>query len=232
MFCTKCGEKIKPDARFCHACGTAAPQGKAVKQADETTRPQKQNWLHSFGAFLLIPIFAVIVILLFWENKDPDPIVQASSNNTAQNGAPNMAAMQQIHATLEGLKKNLAANPKDLVAMDSLAVMYSIAGSHDTALSYYKKHLEIEPDNKDIKIAMALTYHNLENDSKAVELLQEVLEKEPDYLFGLYYLAEIQEAQHNHEEATRHWQKITEKHPGTQLAKMAEERLAEQHADE
>jgi len=232
VFCTKCGEKIKPDARFCHACGAAASQDKAVEQAGGTMRPQKQNWLHSFGAFLLIPIFAVIVILLFWKNKDPDPIVQASTNNAAQNESPNMAAMQQVHATLELLKKNLEANPKDLVAMDSLAVMYSIAGSHDKALNYYKIHLEIEPDNKDIKIAMALTYHNLRNDSRAIELLQEVLEKEPDYLFGLYYLAEIQEAQHNHEEAARHWQEIIEKHPGTQLAKAAEERLAEQRANE
>ena len=60
MFCSQCGESIKENAKFCHACGTEA--GKPTTETHESGEGPKQSWLHSFGVFLFIPLFAVIVI--------------------------------------------------------------------------------------------------------------------------------------------------------------------------
>lgn len=233
MYCTQCGEKLKSEAKFCHACGEAV-QSQVQNRAgrDENTGKARHGWLHSFGAFLFIPIFAGIVVLLFWVNKEPEPLKATNNANGKQAEAPSMAAMGQIHQTLERLKANVEANPEDLVSIDSLAIMYSIAGSYDKARMYYEKHLQIEPDNKDIKIALGLTYHNLNNNEKAIALLQEVLDKEPTYAFALHYMGEIQASLHNHEEAEKYWQRIIVHYPGTEMAKIAEQRIQEQTSGE
>ena len=227
MYCSHCGSQIKDKAKFCHACGK--PTGTEVKQkaSPQNVNP-KQSWLNSFGYFLLIPVFAVIIVLLFWANREPGPLNEQQSNNAPQNDAPGMAAMGQVHETLERLKKRIGENPKDLVAIDSLAVMFSIAGSHEKAKSLYEKHLEIDPDNNEIKISLGLAYHNLQQTDKAIAIIQGVLDKEPTNAFGLHYLAEIYASMHEHDKATGYWQQIIAHYPGTEIAKVAEKRLKEQ----
>jgi len=224
--CKKCDKLLKPDARFCQNCGepvkTAAAQPLAIGQTPEV----KQSWLNSFGSFLFIPVFAGIIVLLFWVNKEPEPL-GASNDSGQEQSAPDMAAMGQVHETLERLKKNLDSNPNDGVSMDSLAIMYTIAGSYEKALTYYEMHLEIEPDNKDLKIALGLTYHNLKRSEDALAIIQEVLTEEPTNAFALHYLAEIQSSLHNHEEAEKLWQKIIATYPDTEIAKGAQQRIHE-----
>ena len=188
MFCSQCGQKIKTEANFCHGCGSkvsAAPDDlkKAVPEVGK-------SWLHSFGAFLFLPVFAGIVVLLFWVNEDPE-VVSASSNSQQPDAAMSGAAMQQVHETLSRLKDRVEADPTDLVAIDSLAVMYAIAGSYDKAMVYYEKHLEVDPDNADVKIALALTNSNLQNNDKAIALLQEVLDADQKNAFALHYMLEL-----------------------------------------
>ena len=223
--CTKCDKPLKPDARFCHNCGESVNTATAQSVAEQTPEV-KQSWLNSFGIFLFIPVFAGIIVLLFWVNKEPEPL--GASNGTGQEqSAPDMAAMGQVHETLERLKKNLDSNPSDGVSMDSLAIMYTIAGSYEKALTYYEMHLEIEPDNKDLKIALGLTYHNLKKSEDAVAIIQEVLVDEPTNAFALHYLAEIQSSLHNHEEAQKLWQKIIDTYSNTEMAKVAQQRIHE-----
>ena len=234
MFCSKCGEKLKDAAKFCHACGaevlTGRPAEANVESNSKTEKLTTRGWLNSFGAFLFIPIFAIIIVLLFWANREPEPINAAAQQQASAqaNSAPAMAQMQQIHVILESLQARIEKNPRDLVAIDSLAVMYAIAGSYDKAKSYYEKHLEIEPDNKDIKIGLALTYHNLTQTDKAIALIKEVLDKDPTYVFGLHYLAEIYASIHEHEKAIETWKSIIEHYPNTDFAEMASKRIKEQ----
>ncbi len=227
MYCSNCGAQRKTNAKFCHQCGTAIGGANRVSKATQPKADDTRNWLNSFGAFLFIPLFAIIVLLLFWSNREPEPINAANGNTVSQNAAPNEAMMGDIHDTLQRLKDNVNDDPKDLVSIDSLAVMYAIAGNYQTSKEYYGMHLEVEPDNKDILIAMALTEHNLKNDAKAMELLQQVLDKEPTYAFALHYMAELQDTMHKHDEAKENWQKIIDIYPGTEFAKMASKRMQE-----
>ncbi|MFQ5651025.1 MAG: tetratricopeptide repeat protein [bacterium] len=184
------------------------------------------SWLHSFGAFLFVPLFALIVVLLFWQNNDA-PMVNGADAPQARGS--NMAAMEQVHKTLNRLKSRLEAHAEDVVAMDSLAIMYTIAGNYEKAKAFYEMHMDVEPENKDVKIALALTHNNLSNHEKAIALIQEVLDREPTYAFGLHYMAEILASIHNHEEAEKYWRQIIEHYPGTEMAKVAEQRIDAGH---
>jgi len=188
-----------------------------------------QSWLNKYGAYLFIPIFLIIIVLLFWENRDPANMQSSGANSGGR--AATSADMERVHNTLERLKKALEDNPRNVSALDSLAMMYSVANSYDKALAYYERHLEIEPDNKDVKIAIALTYHNMKNPDKAIALLKEILDKEPNYAFALHYLAAIYDAQHEHDLAKEYWQKIINAFPGTEIAKMAQKNIDAQHAE-
>ena len=226
--CATCGEPLKPSAKFCHNCGEGLP----ARLTEDREASVKQSKFATVAMVLFIPIFAAgIIALLFWKNQEPQTI-QTSNAGTTEQGTPSMAAMGMVHETLQRLKNNLESNPNDVVSLDSLAIMYSIAGSYDKASGYYERHLEIEPDNKDVKIALGLTYHNLNRTTEAIALIQAVLAAQPDYPFALFYLGEIQAASGDPETATENWKKIMERHPNTEIADMAQQRIHElNHVD-
>ncbi|MFQ5751754.1 MAG: tetratricopeptide repeat protein [bacterium] len=223
--CSNCGEILKPEARFCHSCGetvtASVVRERSQKREATNLGAPKKNWFATTGTFLFIPIFAGIIILLFWKNRESEPLNTASG----QQSMSNTAAMENVHRTLERLQQKVEVNPEDLVSIDSLAVMYAIAGSYEKASELYERHLKLEPDNKDIKIALGLTYHNLKRTDEAIALIKEVLDKEPTYAFALFYLGEIYASSGNMEEASKNWKLIQEQYPNSEIAKMAEQRI-------
>ncbi|NIR49560.1 tetratricopeptide repeat protein [candidate division KSB1 bacterium] len=232
MECSNCGEPLKPGAKFCHSCGSAAD---SESQAHETTQAEggttQKSWLATIGPFLFIPVFVGIIVILFWKNREPEPM-NASNATAAEQSAPSMAAMGQVHETLERLKQRVEENPDDLVAIDSLATMYSIAGSYDKARKFYERHLEIEPDNQQIKIALGLTYHSLNRTEEGIELIEGILQEEPTHAFALFYLAEIYASSGEMKVAEEHWNKIIDHYPNTEIANMAQQRIHEyKHTD-
>jgi cytochrome c-type biogenesis protein CcmH/NrfG len=229
--CPNCGEALKSGAKFCHKCGqvvsepptkSARPAAGSSARATAVPRPRTQRWL-TMGAFFIIPVFAgLIIALLFWKNREPEPL-QAAKDAAASEAMPSMAAMESVHKTLERLKHNLEANPEDLVSIDSLATMFSIAGSFDKASKYYERHLEIEPDNNEIKMALAHSYFQLKRTSDALALVQGVLKKEPTNVFALYNLGVIYGSEGKKDEAIKHLQIIVDTYPGTEWAKAAQQ---------
>lgn len=239
-FCSECGAKVtlsetcpncdailRAGARFCHACG-ASVSGAEGSGVSDSEASSKSDWLSKYGPFLFVPIFAGIVVLLFWVNRDPEPLQsQSNPQQQQQQQVPDMQAMNQVHATLERLKQRLQEDPTDVVAMDSLAQMYFIAGSFQKAIDYLNMHLQVEPDNRDVKITMAWAYHNLDQTARGISLLQEILADDPLYPDALYFLGELYAAQGRKQEAGELWQKVVDHYPDTRIAEMARQRIHE-----
>jgi cytochrome c-type biogenesis protein CcmH/NrfG len=224
VYCTNCGDELKDGASFCKSCGQpVGADGKDAGIAAEVAAVNKKSWLHSFGVFLFVPIFAGIIVLLFWVNRDPEPIHDHAE--AGQNAMPDMAAMEQVHSMLQRLKDNVESNPDDIVSVDSLADLYSIAGRFDKAQELYKKYLEVDAENNDVRIKLADTYYRTQQNDQALEILQTILKQEPDYAPGLHYLAEIQLSQGKKAEALQNLQKIVDTYPGTEFAKAAQQRI-------
>ncbi len=234
LFCTECGNELKESARFCHNCGAPVKgqNGDSVKAAgtSKVDLPH-QSWLNKYGAYLFIPVFILIVVLLFWKNQDPGSLSAPTATSTSQNQAMS-ANMEKVHEMLDRLKKAVEEDPKNVAAMDSLGNMFYIAGSFAKAREYFEMHLAVEPDNNQTKIYLARTYFNLKNKDKAIEILQGILDKEPDFVFALSDLADIYDSIHEHDKAREYWQKIISDYPGTQFALDAQKRLNEQKTDE
>ena len=236
--CTNCGQILKLKAKFCHVCGAVVESGfkeapvEKIKDSREfETGNVRRNWLATIGPLFFIPIFAGIIVLLFWKNKDIE--LEASNSMAAEQSMPSMEAMEQVHKTLERLKANVQANPEDLVSIDSLAQMYYIANSFEKASKYLEMHLEIEPGNRDIRMFLAMAYSNLNRADEAKVLIDEILQKEPTYAFGLYNLGLIYASQGNEKEALKNWNILVRHHRGTEVANMAQQRIHElAHVDQ
>ena len=234
LFCTECGNELKENARFCHNCGAPVKGqngGSAKKAGTSKVDLPQQSWLSKYGAYLFIPVFVLIVVLLFWKNQEPASLNTPTATSTSQNQAMS-ASMEKVHKMLDRLKKAVEDDPKNVAAMDSLGNMFYIAGSFAKARDYFEMHLAVEPDNNQTKILLARTYFNLKNKDKAIEILQGILDKEPDFVFALSDLADIYDSMHEHDKAKEYWQKIIADYPGTQFASDAQKRLSEQKAGE
>jgi len=77
--CSSCGEPFKPTAKFCHSCGAPVAGEKPAKvtmaATPRVTTPPKPSRAVTIAAFLAIPAFAIlIIVLLFWKNRDPQPL--------------------------------------------------------------------------------------------------------------------------------------------------------------
>ncbi len=229
QICANCGERLKPGAKFCQNCGTPVKAGfeeAEVRKVKTSQKPMERasarSWLASIGPFLFIPIFAGIVVILFWKNRESPPLSNASN---PQQNAQSMAAMEEVRKTMTRLENNLQADPNDTASMDSLAQMYYIAGSYEKASKYLKMHLAVEPNNRDVKMFLATTYGNMNKTEEAITLIQEILKKEPTYAFGLYNLGVIYASMGNTEEAIKNWKKVVQHHPGTEIAHAAEQHI-------
>ncbi|MFQ6114712.1 MAG: tetratricopeptide repeat protein, partial [bacterium] len=144
-----------------------------------------------------------------------------------------MAAMERVHKTVERLESRIEADPKDLVSIDSLAQMFYIAGSYDKASEYLKMHLDVEPDNRDVKMFLATTYGTLNRTDEAIALIKEILKEEPTYAFGLYNLGLIYAHQGNKDEALKNWKLLVQHYPGTDIAKSAQQQIHNlEHVDQ
>ncbi len=229
--CATCGEAIKPEAKFCHHCGapvSEAVSSKTIEASGRESLPAKSSRAVTIASFVAIPAFAILIIaLLFWKNQDPEPLSASGGAAQQQDGVPSMAAMQSVHETLQRLQKRLEADAHDVVAMDSLAAMYAIAGSYDKASKYYERHLEIEPDNLDVKMMLAHSYFQLQRLDDAMKLVQSVLKKEPTNALALFNLGVIYSSQGKQKEATQHLQIIIDTYPGTEWANRAQQLIHE-----
>lgn len=225
--CKKCDKALKPDARFCHNCGETVKAATAQPLAAGQTPAVKQSWLNSFGTFLFIPVFAGIIVLLFWVNKEPEPL--GVSNGAGQEqSVPDMAAMEQVHEEIARLEAKLKNNPKDLATIDALVSMYTVPGNYKKIAEFYENYLSLVPDDLRIKANLAFLYlTRLDRSDDANSLIQKVLEKEPTNDLGLFVLAEIESSLQNHESAESYWQKIIELYPDTEIAKVAQQRIHE-----
>lgn len=235
--CSSCGEALKPLAKFCHHCGAAVSEEASVKTSAAAPMresvPAKSSRAVAIASFVAIPAFAILIIaLLFWKNQDPQPLASEAGGAAQEQGVPNMAAMQSVHETLERLKQRLAADPNDLVAIDSLASMYTIAGSYEKAIQFYERHLAIEPDNTDTKMMLAHSYFQLQRLDDAMKVVQGVLKNEPTNALALFNLGVIYSSQGKQKEATQHLQIIIDTYPGTEWANRAQQLIHElEHTD-
>lgn len=236
-FCPSCGAELKPDAKFCHACGqtTSVVPAAAETSTGETSpaAPAPAASTRSWGTILLpllgIPALIGILFLLTYKQKNPAPMSQAQMGSAAPSDGGgqgmDMAAMENVTKQIGKYKSDLQANPKDTTALLALGSMYEIAGRFEEATDYFRRYLEIVPDNVPVRMSLAGAYYNNSKRQEAVAELQQILQDKPNYDYAMFNLGVIYLAEGKKDEAIKWWHKVMEADPTGELGKKAREQI-------
>jgi len=90
-------------------------------------------------------------IAKFQELKSDDQNKLYLSENDFNTLGYNLITRGMINAAIEVFKMNVEMNPQSANAYDSLAEAYVKSGNNEKAILYYKKVLELDPNNKNAK---------------------------------------------------------------------------------
>lgn len=117
-------------------------------------------------------------------NEIPSPMGPAAPTQTAGGGAPMMA---EINA----LKDRVQKDPKDVEAWARLANVYQDAGMFQPAIEFYKRALELLPNNANLMTDMGICYQELKQYDKALELLERAQTADPANWQSLYNIVVV-----------------------------------------
>ncbi len=146
-------------------------------------------------AALLIAIIAHFLTIAFGTTGAAlGPAAQGSIGGAPGNGVgggtviPPSAAgpPAPIQRLLTELKGRLVRNPRDRGALVALAQLYSDAGKFEQALPYYRRALDVAPNDAATRTDYANALHSTRDDLGALEQLRSVLKSQPDFPPALY----------------------------------------------
>jgi cytochrome c-type biogenesis protein CcmH/NrfG/ribosomal protein L40E len=231
-YCRECGAELKPNAKFCHTCGQTVDSAPASPVPDDAerieTHPESpaRSWKALLLPLLGIPALIGILFLLTYKQKNPQPMSQAQMGSAAPEagdgqGGVDMAAMENVTKQINKYKSDLQTNPKDTTALLALGSMYEIAGRFEEATDYFRRYLEVAPENIPVRMSLAGVYYNQAKRQQALNELQQVLKYQPHYDYAMFNLGVIHLAEGQKDEAIKWWHKVMEANPTGELAQKA-----------
>lgn len=112
---------------------------------------------------------------------------------------PQLAAQLQDYQSKEyGYKMMLDRNPRDLQALIGMGnIKFDIGDIYEDpkyyleAIDYYKKALEVDPRNSNVRVDMAIEYTKLGKVDIAIDELKKALSYQPKHALAHYYLGTV-----------------------------------------
>lgn len=181
-------------------------------------------------AAIILLISGVVIVSQFSgssvENKEisgqmPDDEIHRNLKNQHSQ----MGLNEEAKKLMEEFEKSLKENPKDTAKMREYADFLAMAHNIDEAQSYYEKILNIDKKRKDIMINLATIYYNKGELDKAAKMTNDMLKLDKNDLSAIYNLGVIEATRGNYDIAKKHWEKIVNEHPNSDVAPLASESL-------
>jgi len=168
---------------------------------------QKASFVSKFIALGIAIIFIMSFLggfayLMHPSEQDQNPINAEEAN-----------FQNQVSQTQTYLKEN----PDDIQAWTVLGNLYYDQGAQAgdlnmfaAAVDAYKKVLELDPKQNDVRTDMALAHLFLGNTEKAIAELKEVLENDPNHVNAILNLGYVNKVAGNLLETVKFWEKFLE----------------------
>ena len=94
-------------------------------------------------------------------------------------------------AEINALKERLQKDPKDVQAWSRLANTYQDAGMFQQAVEFYKRAVEISPNNPDLLTDMGICYQELKQYDAALAVLERAQKADPAHWQSLYNIVVV-----------------------------------------
>ncbi|HET6769522.1 MAG TPA: tetratricopeptide repeat protein [Chitinophagaceae bacterium] len=93
------------------------------------------------------------------------------------------ARLKQDEVAIEYYQKGIELDPKSHIPLNGIAEVYrDNKKDMNEAINWYKKTLELNPDERKANFGMGYCNNSLNNYTEAIPYLQKAIQKEPDYI--------------------------------------------------
>jgi tetratricopeptide (TPR) repeat protein/DNA-directed RNA polymerase subunit RPC12/RpoP len=225
--CVHCGYPLNKDK---HPKASLHPAGKdkTNEDADKITAKTKTNNERKLKQVYIYLIFAAIFIIsgVMFISSDMTDVPEASKSVLGeQSSGVNLNNVNQINT----LKDDIEKNPADKDKILQLANLENDSGFFEQAITYYKKYLDLSPDDADVLVDMGVCYYNLQNYKEAVAKMTEALKYNPKHQVAHLNLGIVNLAMGNIEKS-REWLEKTIKIDSTSEAGKRAKEILESHS--
>ena len=113
--------------------------------------------------------------------------------------------LEDYDDSIKYYKLTLKKDPKYVYGIDKLAFIYShVKDDNETALTYMKQIIELEPENNDNYFLLGWILSGLNRDKEATNAYNKYLEKYPDSVAALVNISGCEISNHDYENAEKH----------------------------
>ncbi|KAA3616221.1 MAG: zinc-ribbon domain-containing protein [Calditrichaeota bacterium] len=224
--CVKCDALQRDDAKFCHVCGASIVSEEESKKVLEASwddyKVSKKKGKRSAGTIypiLMIPALVAFIFIFTQNNNEPQHNHEEPTQEMSQ------AQMRNTFAEIDSLKTLLEKNPADTTALEKLGMYYDVAGNFSQSREFYLKHLQITPNNTDIRMRVANTYYSEKNYIAANQEMEKILKRTPDDLMALYNHGLLLSLMGNKLKAKSQWERVVELDKGGKMAESAQKAI-------
>jgi cytochrome c-type biogenesis protein CcmH/NrfG len=205
--CPRCGERLPEGFTRCDACGAflssppaappAAPPPRAGREAPHRpagkARPAPASqgisgtsWIFLAAGLLCGGAIGYTLHSAVGPREEGGaPQGPADVMAGAQAGAPQGMGQGQMPAEVAKMvseyRQKLATNPDDVEANIGLGNLEFDSNQWPKAIEHYQKALEKAPGNADVRVDMAVAYHNLGQNDKAKGEMERVTRENPTH---------------------------------------------------
>jgi len=124
-------------------------------------------------------------------NEIPSPMGPGAPTQTAGGGSQPAGGGAPMLAEINALKERLQKDPKDVQAWSRLANVYQDAGMFQQAIEFYKRAIEILPNNPDLLTDMGICYQELKQYDEALAVLERAQKADPAHWQSLYNIVVV-----------------------------------------
>ena len=186
-FCTQCGAKLLPDARYCAECGRAIG---GTAQAAAPRRRSFERWAPVFVVGTVVAVGAAAVltgVYLAAPPNVPPPRQTAANPEAVPEGHPPVEVPDEVRKVIAKLADAAKEHPDDTQAWQQLGFVQYRAGQVDPAYladadATYAHILEREPENLEGLRARGNIAFDRNDPAKAMEYYRSYLRLKPDDL--------------------------------------------------
>lgn len=184
-FCSQCGVRLVPDARFCIECGEPTGQAAPARRAHSLAWARYSPWL-VVAATLVVAGGAIWFGSLSAKQAPNVPSRDAgpASGMAMPEGHPPVTLPADVKDKIAALAKEAEAHPEELEKWKTLALAQYRAGQFEPeylsgAMSSYEHILEREPNNLEALRGLGNIAFDQEQPQKAIEYYEKYLALEP-----------------------------------------------------
>lgn len=158
----------------------------------------------------------------------PAPVGEAASSSASAESPHGSGAPVPFMQKLAEYKARLEKDPKDIEALVFMGNANYDIQRFEKAKEFYRKALEVDPNNTHVRTDLASSYRSLGETDQALEELNKVLKSDPKHEVALYNSGIILLNDKNDaEKATAAWEKLVQLKPNDPLSQELKKKISE-----